>query len=300
MWHPDIPGLQLSWDATSLKEIQHCPRKYFYAIVLGFKTEKESHHLSFGRKYHSCLEVYDKALANGLDWEEAQDLTVQRALQEAHGWDSGDKVKQRFSLWRTVQWYTEAFRPETDSVKPIQDSSGRYLIELPFSFSLPIMAPGGQDYIACGYFDGIVEAMGGLYVRERKTTAKTINVDWFKTFSVDAQIDMYSVASKIVFDTPVRGVLIDGAQVTFNFSRFGRYPSMRSEPQLEEFLEDLAYWIFQAETFATEGRWPKATRFCFWCPFQGVCAKDPASRTGALIGEFKVEDWDPTLDRAEA
>jgi hypothetical protein len=35
------------------------------------------------------------------------------------------------------------------------------------------------------------------------------------------------------------------------------------------------------------------------CPFKGVCSKDPASRTGVLLGNFRLEDWDPTLDRTD-
>jgi hypothetical protein len=298
MWHPDIPELQLSWDATSLKCIQHCPRRYFYEIVLGYKTEKESHHLVFGRHYHSSLEAYDHAVSVGVPWENAQDIAVHQALRLSYGWESGDAAKQRFSLWRSVQWYTEQFRPETDRVKPVLND-GKAMLEQGFSFQLPFTAPGAHDYMGCGYFDGVVEAMGGIYVRERKTTGKTLNADWFRTFDVDCQIDMYTTAGKVVFDYPVRGVLIDGAQVTINFSRYGRAPSTRTEPQLEEFLDDVGQWIMMAESYATNRYWPKATRFCFMCPFQSVCSKDPASRIGALIGEFRIDDWDPTLERSE-
>lgn len=297
MWHPDIPELQVSWDATSLKELQHCPRKYFFAVVLGFKTDKESFHLTFGRYYHRDLEVYDKALAKGASWEKAQELAVFQALIDGHDWDSGDAAKNRFTLWRTVQWYTESYTPENNKVKFLLDHEGKPLLELPFSFSLPFTAPGGHDYLACGYFDGLVEAMGGLYVLERKTTGKTINTEWFKNFDVDCQIDMYSTASKIVYEVPVRGVLIDGAQITANFSRFARAPSMRTEPQIEEFLVELEHWIKLAESFATNKFWPKATRFCFMCPFKTVCSRDPASQAATLFGEFRVEDWDPTIDR---
>lgn len=298
MWHPDIPELQISWDATSLKNLMFCPRKYFFEIVLGFKTDKESVHLIFGRYYHSALECYDAALAAGGTWEEAREAAVMRALNISYNWESQDKTKNRFNLWRTVQWYCEQYPKHSDHVKPVVDKDGVPLIELPFSFTLPVDYPGGHNYLICGYFDGIVEAMGSFFARERKTTGHTINTDWFSTFDIDAQIDLYSLASKICFDIKVRGVLIDGAQISINFSRFARAPSFRTEPQLEEFVKDLEYWIKQAEKFALEEYWPKASRFCFMCPFRVVCGRDPASQTGALLGNFRIEDWDPTIERS--
>jgi hypothetical protein len=300
MWHPDIPELQLSWDATSLKEIMFCPRRYHYSQILGFKTEKESHHLVFGRYYHSALGVYDSHLAANNGYAIAREEAVLAALFYGYGWNSEDKAKNRFSLWRTVQWYTEQYPPDKDVVKTVVDSDGKPLIEQRFSFSLPFSAPNGYDYICCGYFDSVVEAMQACYVRERKTTGKTVNTEWFQTFGVDIQIDIYSIGCKICFDVPVRGVLIDGAQVAVNFSRFYRAPSLRTEPQLEETLVDVEHWIKQAEQYALERYWPKASRFCFMCPFRVVCSKDPASRTAALLGNFRVEDWDPTLERSEA
>ena len=72
---------------------------------------------------------------------------------------------------------------------------------------------------------------------------------------------------------------------------------MRGEMGRAMFMRELEHWIKLAEGFAAQRFWPKATRFCFMCPFKTVCSRDPASQAGTLVGEFRVEDWDPTIDR---
>lgn len=300
MWHPDIPFLQLSWDATSFKELMACPRRYYFSTVLGFKTKKDSFHLKFGKFYHEALAAYDWARLNKANWEEAQEYAIAKALEITYGWDSEDKAKNRFSLWRTVQWYTEKFRMD-DPVKICIDKNGKPLNELNFLMQIPLHPDidHNSDYFFCGYFDGIVEYAGMTFIQERKTTGSTLSKKYFTQFKVDCQIDLYSLASSIVYYKDVQGVLIDAAQVVINFSRFARVESLRTPEQLDEAMNELMGWIKVAERYAMNRVYPRATRFCFMCPFLDVCAVPPASRGGILKSDFIVEDWDPTVERRE-
>lgn len=63
-FHPDLTNFQIAWDSTSLGELKECPRKYYYTIVLGWRTKASNVHLTFGQLYHKGMEVYDHFAAS--------------------------------------------------------------------------------------------------------------------------------------------------------------------------------------------------------------------------------------------
>ena len=66
-----MPGLQLAVDSTSLGEFKICPRRYYYAIVLGWQTRVESVHLTFGILLHGARERYDHRRSAGDSHDDA-------------------------------------------------------------------------------------------------------------------------------------------------------------------------------------------------------------------------------------
>lgn len=80
-----LPTFQIAWDSTSLGLLKECPRKYYYEIILGWRTKWASVHLTFGQLYHAGMEVYDHyaasigKLAGGLSNDE-HDEGIRRAL----------------------------------------------------------------------------------------------------------------------------------------------------------------------------------------------------------------------------
>jgi hypothetical protein len=94
------------WDATSIKELMFCPRRYQYSIVEGYRGGSSgSIHLEFGILAHKGKEVYDKAKASGVGHIPAQ-LAALEAVFEASFAEDG-------TPWRGVyepQWHCNGER----------------------------------------------------------------------------------------------------------------------------------------------------------------------------------------------
>lgn len=208
------------------------------------------------------------------------------------------------TLARTIVWYTEHFKD--DPAKTVILSNGRPAVELSFRYPIGMTAPTGEDYLLCGHLDRLVDFAGDRYVQDRKTTARTIDQAFFKKFNPDNQMSNYSLASKIVFGLPARGVMIDGIQVAVGFTRFQRGFTHRSPAQLEEWLAETKAWIKLAESMALSQFWFRNDTSCHHyaksdgtggCPFRELCSRDPSVRPNFEKTEYKIERWNPLETR---
>jgi hypothetical protein len=327
-------ALQWAWDSTSLALLKECPRKYHYVMVEGWRAKGESVHLRFGTLYHTALEQYDKIRQEGGDHEEALEEVVfetlvdtwnrhscpscdckgiigERECADCAGtgfisdgpWDSGHNLKNRHTLIRTIVWYLEAFRD--DAAKTIILADGKPAVELSFRMELDEW-PTGQDgwrwlqeehpYTLCGHLDRLVEFAGGYYVMDRKTTGSTLGGYYFDGFNPDNQMTLYTLAGRIIFNTPVRGVIIDAAQIAVGFSRFDRGFTYRTEDQLNEWMHDLGYWLSAAARYAERDYWPMNDKACNnygGCQFRKICSKAPQVRESFLESDFERRTWNP-------
>jgi hypothetical protein len=314
--------LQWAWDSTSLALLKECPRKYHYVMVEGWRAKGESVHFRFGGLYHSALEQYDKLRAEGTSHDEALEEVVYNVLldtwepdepneapfeQYPHRagkpWDSGHNLKNRHTLIRTIVWYLEGFRD--DAAKTVILADGKPAVELSFRMELD-QWPTGQDgwrwlteehpYTLCGHLDRLVEFAGGYYVMDRKTTGSTLGGYYFDGFNPDNQMTLYTLAGRIIFNTPVRGVILDAAQIAVGFSRFDRGITYRTEDQLNEWMHDLGYWLSAAARYAERGYWPMNDKACNnygGCQFRKICSKAPQVRESFLESDFERRAWNP-------
>lgn len=62
---PTLPNLQVAWDATSLKALMECPRKYKLSIIDGWR--KSGVHVEFGGFFAYGTEVYRRSRLAGAD-----------------------------------------------------------------------------------------------------------------------------------------------------------------------------------------------------------------------------------------
>src|SRR5216684_4308998 len=92
---PFLPGTQIqyAWDSTSLNYLKTCPRLYYYQMIEGWVPKDESVHLRFGQEYHTAIENYDKALAQGMSFDDAVDVAVHQLLINIHDWETDDSTK---------------------------------------------------------------------------------------------------------------------------------------------------------------------------------------------------------------
>jgi len=308
---PFLPNssVQFAWDSTSLGTFKTCPRKYYYTIIRGFRSRGESPHLTFGIHYHSALEHYDKQRANGAEHEEALRSTLLKVLTDtwAEGapWESDHNLKTRPNLVRSVLWYLEEFRH--DPAKTVILADGSPAVELSFRFNV------GPTLVLCGHLDRLVEWNDGVYVMDRKTSTTTLSSYYFDQYEPDNQMSLYTLAGRLVYNCPVRGVIIDAAQIAVGFTRFDRGLTYRTEAQLNEWLSDAQSWTGIASNMAhdfdealTEGSpdpelaFPMNDKSCHQyggCEFRRICSKSPEVRETFLANDYQVKFWNPLETR---
>lgn len=311
MTSPFILGthFQFAWDSTSLGWLKECDRKYYYSMILGLRrkslafSSEESIHLDFGSAYHRAKELYYRHVAEGKDHEEALDFVVDYLLTatwvDGKPWDSAHPKKNRDSLLRTVIWNLDKYRD--DPAKTIILASGKPAVELSFKFELEQMRKlDGQPYVLCGHLDRVAFFGEDPYVFDYKTTGSSIGSYFFEQYNPDNQMSLYTLAARVIYNVPVAGVIVEAAQVLVGTSEFGRGFSMRTEAQINEWLEDTMFWFDRAERNAMRKYWPMNDKSCHkygGCQFREVCSKDPAVRQNFLDTNYAVKPWNPLENR---
>jgi hypothetical protein len=321
---PFLPNTftQFAWDSTSLGLFKECPRKYLYTMIRGFRPKGESVHLTFGIWYHSALEHYDKRRAAGDDHQVAtraallkvmSDSWVNRealpsgepAMDTGHPWESDHPLKTRPNLIRSILWYLDEF--EHDKAQTVILANGQAAVELSFRFRV------SDDLVLCGHLDRLVNWMDGIYVMDRKTSTTTLSSYYFDQYEPDNQMSLYTLGGRLVYNTPVRGVVIDAAQIAVGFTRFDRGLTYRSEAQLEEWLDATRTFTYSQADMAEqylnriadgerypERAFPQNDKSCQkfgGCPYRRICSKSPEVREVFLQTDYEVSHWNPLQPR---
>jgi len=339
---PFLPGtaIQYAWDSTSLGYLKTCPRLYYLVMVEGWAPKDTSVHLRFGQEYHTAIEDYDKAKASGANHNNAMRLAIYNLLCRTAEWDvdtdtRAGKYKNRRTLLQLIIDYFDFFANDTAETFILEN--GKAAVELSFKFELgwgpkttyhggeaklkdgaiPLMPvnmddydiiskPGwSQPYLLCGHLDRVVRFNSDLYVLDHKTTTTTPSTYFFDSFNPNNQMTLYTFASQVVYHAPVKGVIIEAAQIKLvEPNTFQRGVTYRTQDQLDEWVNDLGYWLSQAESFATAAYWPMNDTACDkfgGCMFRGICSKSPQVREKWLAGDFvKLEEserWNPLKPR---
>lgn len=302
-------SLQFAWDSTSLGYLMECPRKYYYTIIQGWRKRDSSVHLEFGGWFASSMEIYAHAKAEGQSHDDALDATVAYVLNatwirtddlpEGSPWTPDNSPKKnRETLVRTVIWYFEQYLE--DAARTVILSNGRPAVELSFRFDSGIPDPNGGEYMLTGHMDRLVDFDGTLFVMDQKTTGGSLGPFYFSQFDLDNQMSQYTYAGRVVYDLPVSGVIIDAAQIMVGFSTFSRSITMRSNLQLEEWIDNTEQHLRAAERYAETGKYPMNLKSCGnygGCVFKGVCSKDPRVRENFLKTDFEKRFWNPLQPR---
>ena len=302
----DKDGVQFGWDQTSIKLAEECFKKYQYVMLEGWRTRGGNTHLIFGGVYASALEHFHKYRAAGMDFDDALAEVVREALSatwvydrdeegdEIPGtgepWQSDHNTKTRENLIRTIVWYFEHFKD--DPCQTVILSNGVAAVE--HSFQLPV----DNGVIFSGHLDRLVEFSKNIYIQDQKTTATTITPRYFTSYNPDSQIaGMYPFAGRAIFKLPVKGVMIDAAQIAVGFSRFERGFIFTDDGSLDEWYDDSMELIGRVQQATRDNHFPRNRSSCSkyaGCQFRNVCSKSPAVREQFLKADFeKGQRWDP-------
>lgn len=308
---PFLPGtnIQYAFDSTSLGYLKVCPRLYQYIMIDGWTPHDESAHLRFGIELHQCIQDYELGRASGLPHWDAVHDAIRELLIRSFDFTSDHKLKNRPFLIRTMIWYFDQF--EEDPAETLIMEGNKPAVEVSFRFELdygpgtwPLNGVPGVPYLLCGHLDRVVTFNDELFIVDHKTTSSTPGPYFFNAFDPNNQMSLYTYASKIVFGTTIRGVIIDAIQVGVGFSRFTRGFTYRTPDTLTEWMTDLRHWLHLAESYAVEGYWPQNDTACGMyggCKFREICSKSPGVREQFLKSNFtqldKESRWNPLRSR---
>jgi len=302
---PFFPGTQIQYafDSTSLGWYKECPRKYEYSMLRGYTTKTEQVNLLFGIWFHSALERYYKLRAQALPHEESLEEVTYLALCETWysrpakaydgPWQSDHATKTRDTLIRSIIWYLDEWGP-SDPCKTVILENGKPAVELSFSFDI------GNNLLLSGHLDRLVSFAGDYFVLDHKTSSSTITGYYFDQYKPDNQMSLYTLATQVIYNTPVKGVMIDATQVAVGFSKTTRGFTYRTPAELEEWLEDTRDTIADIHRDAERGYFRMNDRSCHkygGCPFRKVCGSDPSVREMLLKSEYTIKHWNPLESR---
>lgn len=342
---PFLPGtkIQFALDSTSLGYMKTCPRLYQYIMLDGWSPKDESVHLRFGSEYHQAIQEYDIARAEGENHEASIREAIRNLLERTRDWNVDETTKagnykNRGTLLQLVVDYFDHFKD--DPAQTFILENGRPAVELSFKFELDwgpkavqpslmqAVEKGRKDketelerslnvgegfsvnllpqpYLLCGHLDRVVTFNDHLFVLDHKTTTTSPGPYFFNQFEPNNQMTLYTLASQIIIDSPVKGVIVEAAQILLDKpNRFVRGFTYRTQDQLDEWVSDLAYTLQMAENYAEIGHWPQNDTACDkfgGCRFREVCSKSPHVRETYLRADFvKLEPelrWNPLRAR---
>lgn len=309
----DSEGAQFAWDGTSLELASTCLRKYYYANIANIKPRNQSVHLIFGGIYATALEHFYLYRAQGDSINDALRKVVREAL--VLSWkheltEDGERIlgsgepvsfdhaaKTRSNLIRSIVWYVDQFGVESeDGIRTYHLADGKPAVELSFALEFT------DDLFYCGHLDRVVHYGSGLYWMDQKTTGSTISQRFFDSFKPSNQFLGYTWAGQALLKSPIKGGVIDGAQIAVGFTRFERAPITFTQEQIEEWYDSALYHINAARAATKAHNYPMNLSACGnygGCPYRELCSRSPSVRERFIEGDYvhPEQAWDPLVPR---
>jgi len=140
------------------------------------------------------------------------------------------------------------------------------------------------------------------YIPTHNTTGAGLGPYYFDQFKPNNQFLGYTWAGKTVLNSPVRGGIIDAAQIAVGFTRFERSPITFTRAQIEEWHENSLWQIASVRAATMVNKFSMNLSACGnygGCPFRKLCSQDPAVRENYILSDFvhRETPWDPIVPR---
>lgn len=304
-------------NSSSLAIIQECPRKAFYSLVEGWRSENESPATLFGRSIHRALEVFysgdpaERELPSQQDYdllawghEAKMDSLVVRAVkafcetaEPLKSLPETDKRSIQNGVW-ILSHYFKTYKDDPYIV--MRDKDGPF-IERQFTFRL-----FEDDTIAIDYF-GTIDA-----VKQHKLTKDILCVDYKTTSMLSGYGDNSSFLEKDKPNSQYTGYLL-GLREVYGIAnadfcvdiievkakpktargsspQFPRQITRRDENDFEEFRESVVKYVRDFLQMRISGIWPigPVSSCNLWgaCSYKQVCASPKNLRETILQNKF--------------
>ena len=252
------------FDSSAISDYQGCPKLFYYRWVKRLEAKEEKPSLVFGKVFHDVL----------LNWYKT---------------GKADEAIKEFSKLptmmtddhRTKEWGEAIFKQYVERYKTEQGKT----LYLEKKFVIEI----GEKLYA-GRIDRIEDWNGQVYVDDHKTTS-SLGLSFFNNYRPHPQIDGYCYACREVVGK-CAGAIINGISVAKNpKERFQRFPSSRTDAELDQFAEVFEDWTDDIERDVECGHFAKNTSYCNrWgkCRFWNLCVYGEDERY--IEQNYKVEE----------
>jgi hypothetical protein len=143
------PAGNWSWTPRAVKAMFHCPRRYYYELILGLRTPQQSRDLIFGLAYQEALVEYELCRAGGGSHEHS----IQSALQvglirgkdlpvdpKADGEGTTPIKKRKDMLALAIVTYCDQFGIN-DPIQTLRLTNGKPAVELSFRLAQALDFP---------------------------------------------------------------------------------------------------------------------------------------------------------------
>lgn len=280
-----VNGRQVIWDASSLKTVLDCPRKYQLSTLEGWRYKTDSIAPLFGQAVHRGFELLDSAQWEGVGKDDAIEFAIRGMLDEYHAGLTAaeDKSRDVSAAVRAVVWRADKFWDDALVTATMPDGSPA----LEVRFECPV---GDTGWRFSGRIDRLVSLNGGLYIVDTKTTKTTLSQYYFKKYTLDVQVFAYLWACRHVLGLDVRGFVIDAMQTAVNFSRFDRQTFNVTATQVDEWYESMVADLVRVDGYHDAEHFPMNLNSCggnYLCQFLEVCSKPKHIRGQWLAADFE-------------
>lgn len=283
-------------DSSMLATLKQCPQLFNLLYVEQWKPKELSVHLHAGAAFAKGIEVArEKFYIGGATAEEAEAAGIGALLKAYGNFECPpDSAKSCERMAGALEFYFERYPLERGLNEPITLPGGKRGIEMNFAEPLPVVHPvTGNPIIYCGRLDAVLDAYGGIFMCDEKTTT-SLGPTWSRQWDLRAQFTGYK------WGLGCSGIHVDGAIVRGVSILKTKYDtqevvSYRPDWQVERWLEEMCQWLELAKTMWAKRKFlhnlDHACGDFGGCTFRQVCMTlEPANW---LDTYFERRHWDP-------
>lgn len=278
-------------DSTAARCAFVCKRKYFYKIVLGFKSKRTSAPLEFGSAYHLFREELEKSCMNQVASLDQVNNAMDKAVALWKKSNAQEPVGARYDFLTTERLVASCFKANAHRDAEIKTGKIKVLAtEQNFTVELRDGSKVG------GRADQIISWNGRPYGRDFKTTS-ILGKYYIRKLEPNDQFSRYTFGESKLTGETVWGQFVE---VLYNTKKEGptieNFITNRTDYQIKTWENEL---IFYNENILKNCRdadiWPmeSSDESCPRCEFRSVCNSiSEAGIMSKLEAEFVQRPWD--------